>query len=135
MTLVRNAGGTDSSSLVDRRHRGLRGRAYAALSAVVATVAGLAPHVLHHVGLLAGTALVAGSGGTILFGSLGAVAALPLLWRLYRRFHTWQAPMIGAALFAAMFALSAWVIGPAISGGSSSPTTPNIPSGPHQGHH
>ena len=30
----------------------------------VGGAAGLAPHVLHHIGLLAGTAVVAGSGGT-----------------------------------------------------------------------
>lgn len=134
VSVLTNRPGTDKSPAVDRGRLGLRAQAYQVLSGVVATVAGLAPHVLHHVGLLAGTALVAGSGGTVLFGVVGTVAALPLLWRLYRRFRTWRAPLIGAAAFAAMFVLSAFVIGPAISGSSGS-TTPVTPSGPHQGHH
>ena len=77
---------------------------------------GLLPHVLHHVGILAGTALVAGSGGTALFGALGLLGSIPLLLRPYRRFGTWAAPAIGLLIISAMFALSAFVIGPAISG-------------------
>lgn len=95
---------------------------------------GLLPHVLHHVAFLAGTALVAGSGGTAFFGVLGLVASVPLLMRLYRRFHTWRAPAIGVAVFVAMFAVSAFVIGPAISNttssGDSSPTVVD-----HNKHH
>lgn len=83
---------------------------------LIGTVVGLAPHVLHHIGLLAGTALVAGAGGTVLFGTLGLVASVPLLLRLRRRFGTWWAPVIGLAVFAVMFSLSAFVIGPAITG-------------------
>ena len=133
VSVVTNSPG-DTPPVVVKRRLGLRARAYQVLSGVIAAVAGLAPHVLHHVGLLAGTALVAGSGGTVLFGVVGAVAALPLLWRLYRRFRTWRAPLIGGAVFAAMFVLSAFVIGPAISGNSGS-ATPVTPSGPHQSHH
>jgi hypothetical protein len=94
----------------------------------------LAPHVLHHVGLLAGTALVAGSGGTALFAAIGFAASTPLLLRLYRRFGTWRAPVIGLAVFAGMFALSAFVIGPAISGsgGGGNPSTPTVD---HSSHH
>ena len=44
-----------------------------AATGVVGVLVGLAPHVLHHVGALAGTALVAGSGGTALFGALGLI--------------------------------------------------------------
>lgn len=98
------------------------------------SIVGLAAHVLHHVGFLVGTAFVAGSGGTALFGSVGARAPLPLLWRLCRRFHTWRAPAIGVAVFAAMFAFSTLVIGPAITG-SSGPATPSPPAGTHQGYH
>jgi hypothetical protein len=94
------------------------------------------PHVLHHVGFLAGTALVAGSVGRALSGLLGAIAALQLLWRLHRRFQSWRAPVIGAAVFTTMFALSVLVIGPAINGSSSSsPRAPPAPIGSHQGHH
>ena len=37
-------------------------------SGAVAAISGIAPHVLHHVGPLAGSALLAGAGGTVLFG-------------------------------------------------------------------
>jgi hypothetical protein len=51
-------------------------------------VVGLAPHVLHHVGPLAGAALLAGLGGKALFFALSIVLSLPLLRRLHRRFGT-----------------------------------------------
>jgi hypothetical protein len=100
----------------------------------VGTVVGLAPHVLHHIGILAGTALVAGAGGTLLFAVVGLVLSVPLLLRLQRRFHTWRAPVIALAVFALMFSLSAFVIGPAINGGGASGTGP-APSAGHAGHH
>jgi hypothetical protein len=107
-------------------------RRWNAATGVVGVVVGLAPHVLHHVGVLAGTALVAGSGGTALFGALGLVLSVPMLLRLRRRFGTWTAPAIGLAIFAAMFALSTWVIGPAISGtGDSGPSAPTVDHGSH----
>ena len=81
-----------------------------------AALTGVAPHVLHHVGPLAGTALVAGAGGQVLFGVIGLVATLPMLLRLYRRFGTWVAPAIALAVFAAVFSFSTFVIGPRISG-------------------
>jgi phosphotransferase system glucose/maltose/N-acetylglucosamine-specific IIC component len=97
---------------------------------------GLAPHVLHHIGLLAGTALVAGAAGTTVFGLLGLVAAIPLLLRLKRRFGSWWAPAIGLAVFAAMFLLSAFVIGPAISDRDRTPANPPTPSpSSHSEHH
>ena len=40
---------------------------------------GLLPHVLHHVGPLAGAAILAGAGGTLLFAAIGFVAAIPFL--------------------------------------------------------
>lgn len=113
--------------------RGVRS-AKDALTGLVGGIVGLAPHVLHHVGFLAGTALVAGSGGTALFATLGLAASVPMLRRLYRRFGTWRAPAAGLAVFAVMFMLSAFVIGPAIGGrsdgGSSSTRVVN-----HDGHH
>lgn len=81
----------------------------------IGTVVGLAPLVLHHVGLLAGTALVAGTGGTLAFATLGLVATVPVLLRLRRRFGSWWAPPIGLAVFAVMFSVSTFVIGPAIN--------------------
>jgi hypothetical protein len=56
-----------------------------------------------------------------------------MLLRLRRRFGTWTAPAIGLAIFAGMFALSTWVIGPAISGtGDSGPSAPTVD---HSSHH
>ena len=104
-----------------------------AATGVVGVLVGLAPHVLHHVGVLAGTALVAGSGGTALFGVLGLVLSVPMLLRLRRRFGNWTAPAIGIAVFAAMFALSTWVIGPAISG--TGDAGPSLPTVDHSSHH
>lgn len=94
-------------------------RTRVALSAIVAAVLGLLPHVLHHAGPLAGAALFAGAAGSLLFAALGFIAAIPMLLRLHRRFDTWRAPAIALAVFAAVFALSTFVIGPAITGGGS----------------
>ena len=110
-------------------------RARAAWNAVVgaiATLVGLLPHVLHHLGLLAGVALVSGTGGTVLFGLIGLAASIPLLVRLQRRFHTWRAPAIALVLFALMFSLSSFVIGPALSGNGGG--TEKRPAG-HEQHH
>jgi hypothetical protein len=110
-------------------------RAWTAGVAVWGAVIGLAPHVLHHLGPLAGAALLAGAAGTALFAAIGFVLTVPFLLRLYRRFDTWRAPAIALAVFAALFSLSSFVIGPAISGGDSG-TSPGIerPSG-HEQHH
>jgi hypothetical protein len=108
--------------------RGVRG----AITGLMSGMLGLTPHVLHHVAFLAGTAVVAGSGGTALFGGLGLAAAVPLLIRMHRRSGTWRAPTIALAAFTLTFALSAFVIGPAISGTPSSSTVPAID---HNSHH
>jgi hypothetical protein len=103
-------------------HRGWLSRVGAAFSAVVGVVAGIAPHVLHHMGLIAGAALVAGAGGTALFGAIGFVLMIPMLIRLRRRFGNWAAPGAAFAFFAVMFTVSTLWIGPAMrgdSGGSS----------------
>jgi hypothetical protein len=65
------------------------------------------------VGLLAGTALLAGIGGTLLFGAIGLAAMVPMLLRLRRRFRNWWAPGIAAAVFVAVFAVSTFLTGPA----------------------
>jgi len=104
--------------------------------AAIGTIVGLTPHALHHIGLLAGTALIAGTGGTVLFGIIGLAASIPILLRLRRRFGTWWAPVIGLAVFATMFAISAFVIGPAISGtGNQTPDPQPTPSVDHAQHH
>lgn len=123
--------------LVSDRHsrpaRHKRGRLSSFVAGSLGTISGLAPHVLHHVGLLAGVALVTGLGGTILFGLVGLAASVPFLVRLRRRFGTWRAPAIALFVFAAMFVLSAFVIGPLISG--SGPTSPPTTPPGHAGHH
>jgi hypothetical protein len=101
---------------------------------IVGTVVGLAPHVLHHVGLLVGTALVAGAVGTLIFGLLGLAASVPMLLRLKRRFGTWWASALGLAVFAAMFSVSAFVIGPAISRNDQAEQQLPTPT-PHAEHH
>ena len=112
-------------------------RVWSGVLAAWGAVIGLAPHVLHHVGPLAGAALLAGAGGTLLFGALGFVAAIPFLLRLHRRFATWKAPAIALAVFLVMFSLSSFVIGPALSGGGGGGGAPNIeqPDGGHASHH
>ena len=103
-----------------------RRTAWTVFTGAVGGVVGLAPHVLHHIGPLVGTALVAGAGGTALFGFFGLLASVPMLIKLRRRFANWWAPAIALAVFTAMFLLSAFVIGPLISSpqGAGSDVTP-----------
>lgn len=122
--------------------RTLARRAWLSVSAATAAVLGLAPHILHHVGPLAGAALFAGASGSLLFGAVGFVAAIPFLRRVRRHCGNWRVP---AGIFAAMvvvFSLSTFVIGPAITGAgeddgdSPAETAPGSdrPSG-HESHH
>lgn len=46
---------------------------------MIGALVGLAPHVLHHIGLLARTTLSAGAAGSVVFGVVGLVASVPLL--------------------------------------------------------
>ena len=119
---------TDESPQFPARTRTVRG----AITGLISGLLGLAPHVLHHIAFLAGTALVAGSGGTALFGGLGFVASVPLLLRMRRRFGSWRAPAIAFTVLAATFAFSAFVIGPAISG---TPARSTVPAVDHNSHH
>lgn len=97
------------------------------VTGTLGALGGVAPHVLHHVGPLVGTALVAGAGGTALFGFLGLAASVPMLLGLRRRFANWWAPGIALAVFTTMFLLSALVIGPLISGsGDATPTQGSV---------
>ena len=118
------------------RPRLIAGRAWAAILAGWGAVIGALPHVLHHVGPLAGAALLAGTGGRLLFAAIALVVSLPFLRRIYRRFRTWTAPAIALAVMAAMFSLSSFVVGPLITGSESAQPTPGIeqPSG-HASHH
>ncbi|WP_286404925.1 hypothetical protein [Pseudarthrobacter defluvii] len=118
--------------------RGFKGRIqtfWHTITGALGLVTGLVPHVLHHIGFLAGSALVAGSGGTALFGSLGLLASIPALVHLHRRFHSWIAPTLGLLVFAGMFSLSAFVIGPAISGTGANVTPGPSPTADHTADH
>ena len=124
------------SAVAIDRPRSLVSRAWSGVLAAWGALIGLLPHVLHHVGPLAGAALLAGAGGKVLFAAIGFVAAIPFLMRIYRRFRTWVAPATALALFAAMFSLSSFVIAPLITGGSDTNPQPGIqqPTG-HESHH
>lgn len=120
--------------LVERRSR--IERLWAAMVAAWGALLGLLPHVLHHIGPLAGAAVLAGASGRVLFAVIGLVASIPLLRRLQRRFASWKAPAVALVIFALMFSVSSFVIGPAISGGDGS----NVPAvgrqeGGHEAHH
>ena len=93
-------------------------RVWVGISSAGAVVLGVAPHLLHHVGLFAG-ALFAGVGGSLVFGAVGFLAAIPFLLRVRRRTGTWRVPAALLALFAVVFSISTFVIGPAITTGPS----------------
>ncbi|GAA4626791.1 hypothetical protein [Cellulomonas oligotrophica] len=106
---------------------------WTALNGALGAVSGAAPHVLHHVGPLVGTALVAGAGGTLLFGALGLALSVPFLIRLHRRFSSWWAPAVALLVFAGMFALSTFVVGPRLSGAET--PAPDVSPTEHTNHH
>lgn len=112
----------------------LLAKAWRGVSAVFGTLLGLLPHVLHHAGLIFGAALVTGAGGNLLFGVIGLLFSMPLLRHLYIRFDTWKAPGIALAVFVAMFSLSAFVIGPAISGDTPTETPSPVQTSDHSEH-
>lgn len=112
----------------------MRTRLWNLVVAAWAAITGIAPHVLHHVGPLAGTALVAGAGGRWLFGAIGFVATIPMLLRLHKRFGTWVAPAIALAIFGAVFSFSTFVIGPRISAATSPEPAPAATELDEHGH-
>jgi hypothetical protein len=124
--------------------RGTADRLRAAIAGVGAAVLGAAPHVLHHVGPLAGAALLAGATGQLLFGAAGFLLAVPMLRRLHRRRGSWAVPGGMLALMAVAFTISSVVIGPALTDGGRESRAPaqNVPSAPsgigpseHESHH
>jgi hypothetical protein len=115
--------------------RGRLATLWSGITAAVGAVMGLLPHLLHHVSFFAGAALVTGVGGNLVFGALGLLLSVPMLRRLYRRFGTWKAPTAAVAVFAVMFSLSAFVIGPAISGTDQQEPAPSQIDPEHSEHH
>lgn len=120
--------------------RSVAGALWAGTRATVGALMGLAPHVMHHVGLLAGAALLTGALGNSLLYAVGLLLSIPLLIRLRRRFHTWKAPILGVAAFTVLFGISTFVVGPLINpAGSQYPPVPAAPrptvTDEHAGHH
>lgn len=112
-----------ASSQVTPVRRTVVQRVWVGVSSAGAVVLGVMPHVLHHVGLFAG-ALFAGVGGSLLFGAVGFLAAIPFLLRVHRRTGTWRVPAALLALFAVIFSISTFVIGPAITTGAGDENSP-----------
>lgn len=129
-------GRTGSSGRVRTRLTSLRDTA----SAIAGSVLALVPHVLHHVGLLAGLAFTVGAAGNSLLFLVGLLLSVPMLRRVHRRFGTWRAPLIAVGIFAAVFSVSAFVISPAINSvGDGRPASPppasQQPDQSHDAHH
>ena len=122
-------GGAESS-----RWRAAVERLWSGVLAAWAVVTGITPHVLHHVGPLAGVALVSGVGGTVLFGGIGLVATIPLLRRLRRRFGSWTVPGLALALFATVFTVSTIVVGPQLTS-ADEPGSGSVSEAEHEEHH
>jgi hypothetical protein len=118
--------------------QGISARLWGALAAAWAVVTGVAPHVLHHVGPLAGAALLARVGGKAIFFALGLVLSVPMLRRLYRRFGTPVAPTLAIVAFAVIFTVSSLVIAPRLTGSEQSQQHPGIEqptNSDHASHH
>ena len=133
---------TDTTPGVTGGRRGFWGALWAGTRATLGALMGLAPHVMHHIGFLAGAALLTGFLGNTLLYVVGLALSIPLLRRLHRRFSTWKAPAIGIAVFTGLFALSAFVIGPLFNPVTSSEQDTPAPasastsdSEEHEGHH
>ena len=107
--------------------------------AVVGAVMGIAPHLLHHIGLIAGTAFVSGAGGNAVFYAVGLLLSVPMLRRIHRRFGTRTAPALAVVVFTAVFLFSALVVGPAITSDAGTrqpaPVRTPAPTDQHSSHH
>jgi hypothetical protein len=130
---------TAAASLAHTPRPRLGTRVWAGVVAAWGVVTGVAPHVLHHVGPLAGAALLAGAAGKAMFFVVGLVLSIPMLRRVYRRFGTLAAPTLAIVAFAGVFTFSNLVVAPRLTGSEKQTTTPGSeepakPSG-HAGHH
>jgi len=128
-----SAGPPPVDEIAAPKDRSRLARIGASFSAGAGVVAGVAPHVLHHVGPLAGAAFVAGATGALLFGVVGFALTIPMLMRLRQRSGTWAAPGVALALFIVMFTVSTVWIGPAIRGDTAS--GPGDQPADHSSHH
>lgn len=116
--------------------RRLTARAWGVILAAWGAVTGIAPHVLHHVGPLAGAALLAGAGGRLLFAAIALLVSVPFLLRIRRRFRSRLAPAVALAAMSATFTLSTFVIAPLLTGDESGSSGPGVQQPTvHMGHH
>ena len=122
--------------------RSLLGMIWAGARATVGALMGLAPHVMHHIGFLAGAAILTGFLGNTVLYVAGLLLSIPLLRRIHRRFGTWKAPAIGVVIFSALFAFSTFVLGPLFNPDPRSGEEPAAPAPSatpaaeeHEGHH
>ena len=122
--------------------RSLLGTAWAGARATVGALMGLAPHVMHHVGFLAGAAILTGFLGNAVLYVAGLLLSIPLLRRIHRRFATWTAPAIGVVSFSTLFLISTLVLGPLFNPEPRSGEEPAAPAPSatpaaeeHDGHH
>jgi hypothetical protein len=92
-----------STRLETPLRRSFGARVWGAVVAVWAVVAGVAPHVLHHAGPLAGAALLGGLAGKVIFFAFGLLLTVPMLRRLHQRNGTLRAPALAVLAFAAVF--------------------------------
>lgn len=110
--------------------RSLRG----ILASGAAGVLGVAPHVLHHVGPIAGAALLAGVSGKLLFGAIGFLLMIPMLKRMHRRTGAWLAPVLALGAFIVVFVTSTMFVGPLITDGAADNGVQPSPD-EHEVHH
>ncbi|MBI5310877.1 MAG: hypothetical protein HZB14_07640 [Actinobacteria bacterium] len=112
------------------------GRVKAVAAGISAGLLGAAPHVLHHVGPLAGAAVLAGATGKLIFGVVGFVAMIPLFRKLHRKSGGWRVPALALVAMSVIFLFSTLVIGPALTGGDdpAQPTTEDERKA-HESHH
>lgn len=132
MTAIAEAAGVAADAGPTRARFG--SRLWGGIVGSVGVITGVASHVLHHVGPLAGAALFAGFGGQVLFFILGLALSVPLLLRLFQRFGTLLAPAAAVVAFAAIFTFSSVVVAPLLTGSDESPVTP-IEQLHDDGHH
>ncbi|RIK15805.1 MAG: hypothetical protein DCC50_06940 [Acidobacteria bacterium] len=76
---------------------------------------------------MAGAAVLTGAFGNWVLYLVGLVLSIPMLRRLRTRLRSWWAPAVGVTIFTGLFTLSAFIVGPAISGDG-------VPQ-PAEGHH
>lgn len=101
-----------SLSTAAQTHGRSRSRLSAAIGSVWTAVMGVLPHVLHHVGPLAGAAIVAGTTGTVVFGLAAFAFTVPLLLRVRKHRGNWRLPAILLAVFVSVWLVSTFAVGP-----------------------